>query len=63
MLQTATHIVEQFANDCLYARVDGVELNGELVLMELELIEPFLFLSTSEGALERYYESLVRLLQ
>jgi glutathione synthase/RimK-type ligase-like ATP-grasp enzyme len=63
MLQTATNIVEKFASDCLYARVDGVELNGELVLMELELIEPFLFLSTSDHALERYYEALVKLLR
>ncbi|SIQ50372.1 ATP-grasp domain-containing protein [Pontibacter lucknowensis] len=63
MLQTATTIVEQFAHDCLYARVDGVELNGELVLMELELIEPFLFLSTSEGALDRYYQALQQLLE
>lgn len=61
MLQTASEIVGQFAQGCLYARVDGVELNGELVLMELELIEPFLFLSTSEGALERYYQALLDL--
>jgi glutathione synthase/RimK-type ligase-like ATP-grasp enzyme len=63
MLATATHIVQQFASDCLYARVDGVELGGELALMELELIEPFLFLSTSEGALERYYQALLQLLE
>ncbi|GGG20106.1 ATP-grasp domain-containing protein [Pontibacter amylolyticus] len=61
MLQTASEIVGKFAQGCLYARVDGVELNGELVLMELELIEPFLFLSTSEGALERYYQALLDL--
>lgn len=61
LLHTATSIVNQFAQGCLYARVDGVELNGELVLMELELIEPFLFLSTSEGALDRYYEALLEL--
>ncbi|MCP2042194.1 RimK family alpha-L-glutamate ligase [Pontibacter sp. HSC-36F09] len=61
MLQTASEIVEQFAQGCLYARVDGVDLDGELVLMELELIEPFLFLSTSEKALERYYQALLDL--
>jgi hypothetical protein len=31
--------------------------------MELELIEPFLFLSTSESALERYYQSLMEQLE
>lgn len=63
LLKTAAGIVEQFAADCLYARVDGVELDGELALMELELIEPFLFLSTSEGALERYYQAFMQLLE
>ncbi|MCC9135646.1 RimK family alpha-L-glutamate ligase [Pontibacter silvestris] len=58
LLASAQTIVDQFAQNCLYARVDGVELEGELVLMELELIEPFLFLSTSEGAIDRYYEAL-----
>jgi len=29
----------------LYARVDGVERDGRLMLMELELIEPHLFLA------------------
>jgi glutathione synthase/RimK-type ligase-like ATP-grasp enzyme len=63
LLATAQTIVDKFAKDCLYARVDGVALNNELVLMELELIEPFLFLSTSEGNLERYYQALMAQLQ
>lgn len=56
--QAAQYVVDTFASDCLYARVDGVEVNGEFILMELELIEPFLFLHTSEGAYERYYTAL-----
>ncbi|WP_238395635.1 ATP-grasp domain-containing protein [Pontibacter pudoricolor] len=63
LLATAQTIVDAFAKDCLYARVDGVTLNNELVLMELELIEPFLFLGTSEGSLERYYQALMARLQ
>jgi glutathione synthase/RimK-type ligase-like ATP-grasp enzyme len=63
LLATAQTIVDKFAKDCLYARVDGVALNNELVLMELELIEPFLFLSTAEGSLERYYQALMAQLQ
>lgn len=59
LLAKAEEVVAKFASDCLYARVDGVALNNELVLMELELIEPFLFLSTSEGSLERYYNALM----
>lgn len=63
LLATAQTIADKFAKDCLYARVDGVELNGNLALMELELIEPFLFLSTSEGSLERYYNALQELVK
>ena len=37
----------------LYARVDGVERDGRLVLMELELIEPHLFLGWDIGAAAR----------
>ena len=39
--------------DALYARVDGVERDGRLVLMELELIEPHLFLGWDSGSAGR----------
>ena len=42
----------------LYARVDGVESNGRFLLMELELIEPALFLRLSAGAAERFAEAI-----
>ncbi|MDX5420670.1 MAG: hypothetical protein LPK14_00330 [Hymenobacteraceae bacterium] len=58
LLEAAHNIADQYAQGCLYARVDGVEVAGELVLMELELIEPYLFMPMSEGAFERYYEAL-----
>ena len=63
LLAAAQRIVDKHAPGCLYARVDGVELKGELALMELELIEPFLFMAMSEGALQRYYEALLVQLQ
>lgn len=40
--------------DAGYARVDGVVVNGRFLLMELELIEPFLFLADRPDAAERY---------
>lgn len=52
--RTADDIVRRFAQGCLYARVDGVDAAGELLLMELELIEPFLYLASAEGSLARY---------
>jgi hypothetical protein len=42
----------------LYARVDGCVVNGELLLMELELIEPFLFLESSPGAADRLADAI-----
>ncbi|GAA4365588.1 hypothetical protein GCM10023185_35960 [Hymenobacter saemangeumensis] len=57
---TADRIVRDFAPGCLYARVDGLQdTNGELLLMELELIEPFLYLeSGGQSAYARYEQGL-----
>src|SRR5262249_28653523 len=38
------------ATDCLYARVDGIEESGVFLLMELELVEPSLFLARDPHA-------------
>lgn len=55
----AATYVARFAKDCLYARVDGLMVNGHFVLMELELIEPYLYLSYGAQAMENYYEAIV----
>lgn len=62
LIATAQKYIDQFAKGCLYARVDGVIVNNEFVLMELELIEPFLFLDTNQKAIENYHEALIGLL-
>jgi glutathione synthase/RimK-type ligase-like ATP-grasp enzyme len=46
--------------DSLYCRIDAVEREGSLVLMELELIEPELFLGLAEGAAERFAAAIAR---
>lgn len=64
--QQAADIVRRFAPGCLYARVDGVETvaAGGFWLMELELIEPFLYLdSAGPEAYNRYAEALEALVQ
>lgn len=43
-VQAATARTQPPDNRLLYARVDGLDVDGEFVLMELELIEPVLFL-------------------
>ncbi len=47
----------------LYARVDGVARGRQLVLTELEIIEPSLFLSLAPGAGQRFAAAIVRLLR
>jgi hypothetical protein len=56
-------LVNKFANGALYARVDGVISNGEFYLMELELIEPYLFLDTHPDAFLNYYNALMQLVK
>jgi hypothetical protein len=53
-------VVSTIKEELLYARVDGIERNGRLILMELELIEPFLYLGFSEGAIQRFAEAIYR---
>ena len=42
----------------LYARVDGVRRGGDLLVAELELIEPLLFLSYEPGAARKFAEAI-----
>ncbi len=46
----------------LYARVDGILAIDEFLLMELELIEPSLFMGFSTGAAERFANSIIKIL-
>ncbi|WP_412465747.1 ATP-grasp domain-containing protein [Pedobacter sp. KLB.chiD] len=62
LIATAQQYIDLFAKNCLYARVDGTFANGEFLLMELELIEPFLFLNTATESYDRYYKALKELI-
>lgn len=42
----------------LYARVDGTVSDGRFLLMELELLEPSLFLGLAPGASDRLARTL-----
>jgi len=57
ILAAARHVLATCAGlglgDVTYARVDGVVVDGRFLLMELELIEPFLFLAGRPDAAER----------
>lgn len=62
VIDIASQYVDLFAKSCLYARVDGTFVNGKFLLMELELIEPFLFLNTDPENYERYYHALLKMI-
>ncbi|HCD9234943.1 RimK family alpha-L-glutamate ligase [Elizabethkingia anophelis] len=47
----------------LYARVDGVLVDNTFQLMELELIEPYLFLNSDTTLFENYYQALLQHIQ
>jgi len=50
----------QYVGNSLYCRIDAVEKDGQLILMEVELIEPELFLGLAEGTAERFAKAIVR---
>jgi len=54
LIKQAQKIVEDIKGDLLYARVDAAEIAGELCLMELELIEPVLFLENNKSAAQKF---------
>ncbi|MBS1559009.1 MAG: hypothetical protein JST69_09825 [Bacteroidetes bacterium] len=60
-IEQAEAYVKTFAPETLYARVDGVLVRGDFALMELELIEPYLFLRSDEKLFENYYTALMEL--
>ncbi|MGC2697833.1 MAG: hypothetical protein WA738_18755 [Candidatus Angelobacter sp.] len=47
-------------HESLYCRIDVVDRAGRLVLMELELIEPDLFLGLAENSANKFAEAIVR---
>jgi hypothetical protein len=57
VLQAATRIV-QAIEPTLYARVDGMIDDGQFRLMELELIEPALFLASRPAAPSRFADAI-----
>ncbi len=54
-------IRNRFNNRTLYQRVDGVWRNGRFLLMEVELIEPDLYLGHDPEALEAWVNNLILL--
>lgn len=58
LVAEAARVLAAIESPWLYARVDGVVVNGTFLLMELELTEPSLFLESSEAAVARFADIL-----
>lgn len=54
LIDQAQKIIASVASPLLYVRVDGVNNNGDFQLMELELIEPHLYLGDAPHAAENF---------
>ena len=61
VLASATRAL-QAVDPTLYARVDGIVDNNRFLLMELELIEPMLFLSDHPEAPTRFAHAIANVL-
>jgi len=58
ILYQAQKIIDALEFPCVYARVDGVSVHGTLMLMELELIEPDLFLGFDPASPQRFSSAI-----
>lgn len=63
VLAAAENILSQVEEPLLYARVDGVIRNDAFYLMELELIEPSLYLTIDPTSPTRFAQALVTWIQ
>ena len=59
LIEQAKSIVDKVDDRLLYARVDGIEVDGMFFLMELELLEPNLFLDVQQQACQRFAEAIL----
>lgn len=63
LIEQAQKIVNRFPDDLLYARVDGIIVNGQIQLMEVECIEPDLYFNYSAGSIQKFVGAFLDLIQ
>jgi glutathione synthase/RimK-type ligase-like ATP-grasp enzyme len=62
LIQKAQKIVNTFSKDLLYARVDGIIIENELYLMEIECLEPDLYFSLAEDSINKFVNSILEMI-
>lgn len=60
LVRQADRVVAAIDSPWLYARVDAIETGGRLLLMELEVVEPSLFLDAAPDAARRFAGAIAR---
>lgn len=60
LVEQAAHVLRALDEVPLYARIDGIARDEAFLLMELELIEPNLFLEHSPDAADRLAQAIAR---
>ena len=60
---TCDRIAARFENKLLYQRVDGVWRDGKFLIMEVELIEPDIYLNLNNNALSNWVDALVGVIE
>lgn len=61
IIDQAAEILDKVTDDLLYARIDGLIINGNFHLMELELTEPYLYFEFHPLAARRFVEAFKKL--
>ena len=61
VVQQAERALRMAPGESLYARVDGVLIGADLVVTELELLEPGLFLDADPAAPDRFADAIAKL--
>ncbi|NUM70515.1 MAG: hypothetical protein HUU43_06680 [Ignavibacteriaceae bacterium] len=59
LISEASEILKISGEDTLYARIDGLVINGKFNLIELEIFEPALFLHTDESAAANFGKAIL----
>ena len=60
VIRQARAVLEHIPGPLPYARVDGIIRDGALLLMELELVEPYLFFEEDPQSAERFADVLAQ---
>jgi hypothetical protein len=62
LVAQAQAVADYVPQPWLYARIDGVEVGGRFLVMEIELIEPMLFIEMAANSNRRFADALLQLM-